>query len=461
MDPASLAPSQAGMMLEGEITTNVIVAHHKAGRVIGKGGEVIGAIRETSRANLHVSEHTGLPERIVTVQGPFPAVHAAFTLVVRHVIDEGQPADHHTVKLAVTNDDAGGLIGKAGCVINELRQQLGGAQNCLQVDPADPSKPDVRLVTLNGSFEMIRRGHELVCQKILERHKRKMAMGDNNGARTAMPGMMQPGGGLAPGVTPTQVQVPNDRIGNVIGRAGTRINEIRQLSGAKIHIDQVVPNNPNRLVTITGTPEQTQWAQYMISVAMAGGEPVMAMGHGAGGVQTAYHQPQPGYGSSAGGSGSGAAVADNGPKAAPVQMQVPNDSMGNVIGRGGANINHIRQLSGASIHIGDIQMNSPYRLVTLSGTYQQTQMAQYLVNMAMGGGDVKSWSAGDVLYVLAGQQGQTSADGQQPASSAAMGQHSFQQGDMNQAAHYQGGYSSQPQSQYDQSMYQNYYNRQA
>ena len=91
-------------------------------------------------------------------------------------------------------------------------------------------------------------------------------------------------------------------------------------------------------------------------------------------------------------------------KAAPVQMQVPNDSMGNVIGRSGANINHIRQLSGANIHIGDIQMNSPYRLVTINGTYEQTQIAQYLINMAMGGGDVKSWSAGDVAFVLGSQQ---------------------------------------------------------
>ena len=147
-----------------------------------------------------------------------------------------------------------------------------------------------------------------------------------------------------PNVVDTQVQVPNDRVGNVIGRAGARINEIRQLSGAKINIDTATPGNPNRLVTITGTPEQTQWAQYMISVAMAGGEPGAAMGGGTV-QQTGYSNgadPYAGYGGSGSGGGSG---GSGGAQGAPVHVQVPNDTMGNVIGRAGANINHIRQVS--------------------------------------------------------------------------------------------------------------------
>lgn len=158
------------------------------------------------------------------------------------------------------------------------------------------------------------------------------------------------------------------------------------------------------------------------------------------------------------GYGAAGAVAQ---KAAPVQMQVPNDSMGNVIGRSGANINHIRQLSGANIHIGDIQMNSPYRLVTINGTYEQTQIAQYLINMAMGGGDVKSWSAGDVAFVLgsqqqqAGQDASTPQDPQHPTQTPAADPTQYAPPQPQLDPYAQAGYGQQPQA-FDPNMYAQY-----
>ena len=354
--PQALAPSTAAFNVEGEVTTNVVVPHSKAGKVV----EAVTKIRDTSGAAVSILELTGAPERTVKIEGQFAAVHAAFSLVINYIVDlEGDQC----VKIAVTNDDAGGLIGKAGSVINELRGLLvaagGGAQNCLQVDPADPAQPDQRIVTFTGSIEMCRRGHELVCEKVLDRRKQKGSAGyGGRGERMAGSGPDRGGGGGGgggprpiggPNVVDTQVQVPNDRVGNVIGRAGARINEIRQLSGAKINIDTATPGNPNRLVTITGTPEQTQWAQYMISVAMAGGEPGAAMGGGTV-QQTGYSNgadPYAGYGGSGSGGGSG---GSGGAQGAPVHVQVPNDTMGNVIGRAGANINHIRQVSVAGPH---------------------------------------------------------------------------------------------------------------
>ena len=76
---------------------------------------------------------------------------------------------------------------------------------------------------------------------------------------------------LAPGTMPVQFQVPNESMGAVIGRAGATINQIRQMSGAKVDIAQSVPGMPMRLVTVTGTPDQIQMAQYLIQVKMGGG----------------------------------------------------------------------------------------------------------------------------------------------------------------------------------------------
>lgn len=92
---------------------------------------------------------------------------------------------------------------------------------------------------------------------------------------------------LPPGAMPVQFQVPNESMGAVIGRGGATINQIRQMSGAKVDIAQSVPGSecesrclhtfdiwfavPMRLVTVTGTPEQIQMAQYLIQVKMGGG----------------------------------------------------------------------------------------------------------------------------------------------------------------------------------------------
>lgn len=69
----------------------------------------------------------------------------------------------------------------------------------------------------------------------------------------------------APGQSITQqIFIPNDMVGAIIGKGGTKINEIRQLSGSHIKINEPADNSAERLVTITGTPECNQMALYML-----------------------------------------------------------------------------------------------------------------------------------------------------------------------------------------------------
>ncbi|CAK8698013.1 unnamed protein product [Clavelina lepadiformis] len=71
-----------------------------------------------------------------------------------------------------------------------------------------------------------------------------------------------------------QVTIPNEYAGSIIGKGGTRIMQIRQDSGAMIKIDEAEPGSNERIITITGTKEQTQNAQYLLqkSVKMFSGE---------------------------------------------------------------------------------------------------------------------------------------------------------------------------------------------
>ncbi|XP_062326949.1 poly(rC)-binding protein 3-like isoform X3 [Osmerus eperlanus] len=65
--------------------------------------------------------------------------------------------------------------------------------------------------------------------------------------------------------TSQELLIPNDLIGSIIGRQGTKINEIRQVSGAQIKIGSQLDSSSDRHVTITGTPISINLAQYLIT----------------------------------------------------------------------------------------------------------------------------------------------------------------------------------------------------
>lgn len=66
------------------------------------------------------------------------------------------------------------------------------------------------------------------------------------------------------GKTSTQVTIPKDLAGAIIGKGGFRIRRIRTKSNAFIQIDEALPGSNDRIITITGTPKQIQAAQYML-----------------------------------------------------------------------------------------------------------------------------------------------------------------------------------------------------
>lgn len=58
---------------------------------------------------------------------------------------------------------------------------------------------------------------------------------------------------------------PPQLIGCIIGRHGSKISEIRQMSGAHIKIGNQTEGSSERHVTITGSPVSITLAQYLIT----------------------------------------------------------------------------------------------------------------------------------------------------------------------------------------------------
>lgn len=52
--------------------------------------------------------------------------------------------------------------------------------------------------------------------------------------------------------------------GAIIGRGGNRITEVRRQSGAQVVIDEALPGSNDRIITITGTQEQIDAAQFLL-----------------------------------------------------------------------------------------------------------------------------------------------------------------------------------------------------
>ncbi|XP_043541163.1 poly(rC)-binding protein 4 [Chiloscyllium plagiosum] len=57
-------------------------------------------------------------------------------------------------------------------------------------------------------------------------------------------------------------------IGCIIGRQGSKINEIRQMSGAQIKISNPAEGSTDRQITITGSPANISLAQYLINASL-------------------------------------------------------------------------------------------------------------------------------------------------------------------------------------------------
>lgn len=78
----------------------------------------------------------------------------------------------------------------------------------------------------------------------------------------SMPRLNQQNGGGSDNTT--QVTIPKDLAGAIIGKGGGRIRKIRQDSGATIIIDEPLPGSNDRIISITGNPNQIQMAQYLL-----------------------------------------------------------------------------------------------------------------------------------------------------------------------------------------------------
>ncbi|OLN88743.1 PAB1-binding protein 2 [Colletotrichum chlorophyti] len=259
----------------------LLIPHILIGSIIGKGGARIREIQEASGARLNASDSC-LPlstERSLVVMGVADAVHIATYYVGSTLLEQlndrfggpaasayatrsGGPAGVVPGGMQVVPYSPQPTTGNYGNRENYNRRHDARAQHHLPAAPyAQPYHPHA--AQPNPAMP-IHYGQAQAGGYGAAAH-----MPPHAGAAAPQPHGAHPAqpihGGAMPGAPLTQqIYIPNDMVGAIIGKGGQKINEIRQISGSVIKINEPQDNSNERLVTITGTEECNRMALYML-----------------------------------------------------------------------------------------------------------------------------------------------------------------------------------------------------
>eukprot|EP00615_Pteridomonas_danica_P006254 CAMPEP_0114343222 /NCGR_PEP_ID=MMETSP0101-20121206/10424_1 /TAXON_ID=38822 ORGANISM="Pteridomonas danica, Strain PT" /NCGR_SAMPLE_ID=MMETSP0101 /ASSEMBLY_ACC=CAM_ASM_000211 /LENGTH=689 /DNA_ID=CAMNT_0001477795 /DNA_START=37 /DNA_END=2106 /DNA_ORIENTATION=- len=262
---------QAKAEVVGTVSTTLCLTTNLMPQVIGANGEILMAIKAASSAEV-TCKLEGAPspaEFLILINGTFNQVHSAFGLVITYA----KPTTSlvYNAKLIITRDDASGLIGKKGSVIHAIRQSLGGGDNFFKINTTQGPTPTV---DLNGSLEIIMQSHYLVHHHLQNQYSRVAQRGGDPYAAMSGGDGQSSGGGDGAGAAGQgdnlKLQVDSLKLGNILGRNGARIKAIRAESGARVFIESkdIEPHRTLRWVTVTGTTEQKEFANYLIILAV-------------------------------------------------------------------------------------------------------------------------------------------------------------------------------------------------
>ncbi|KAF8411904.1 hypothetical protein HHK36_004462 [Tetracentron sinense] len=168
--------------------------------------------------------------------------------------------------------------------------------------------------------------------------------------------------------TSLKMEVPNNKVGVLIGKAGETIRFLQYNSGAKIQITRDADADPyssTRPVELIGSIDNVNKAEKLIKDVIAEAE--------AGGSPSLVAR--------------GFTAAQGGGATEQIHIQVPNEKVGFIIGKGGETIKNLQTKSGARIQLipqhlpeGD---QSKERTVRVTGNKKQIEMAREMIKEVM------------------------------------------------------------------------------
>jgi heterogeneous nuclear rnp K-like protein len=287
------------------LTLRALVSTKDAGVIIGKAGKNVAELREQTGVKAGVSKVIqGVHERVLTVTGPVESVAKAYRLIISQLvasnpsspINTSPSSSHTTMRLLISHNLMGTIIGRSGLKIKAI--QDGSGARMIASKEMLPQSTE-RIVDVQGSPEAIGLAIEEIGKCLLEDWERGTGtVLYYPGTAEGKTGPRRSSNGLSPSpyngsrrsngdtarraTSPTSQQasvaaqpaanlrtqnisIPSDMVGCIIGRSGTKITEIRRLSGSKISIAKAPHDETGeRMFTIVGTPEANEKALFLL-----------------------------------------------------------------------------------------------------------------------------------------------------------------------------------------------------
>ncbi|NP_001398485.1 poly(rC)-binding protein 2 isoform X15 [Peromyscus maniculatus bairdii] len=294
-----------------------------------------------------------------------------------------------TIRLLMHGKEVGSIIGKKGESVKKMREESGA-----RINISEGNCPE-RIITLAGPTNAIFKAFAMIIDKLEEDISSSMT---NSTAASRPPVTLR-------------LVVPASQCGSLIGKGGCKIKEIRESTGAQVQVaGDMLPNSTERAITIAGIPQSIIECVKQICVVMLesppkgvtipyrpkpSSSPVIFAGGQAYTIQGQYAIPQPDltklhqlamqqshFPMTHGNTGFSAGL-DASAQTTSHELTIPNDLIGCIIGRQGAKINEIRQMSGAQIKIANPVEGSTDRQVTITGSAASISLAQYLINVSL------------------------------------------------------------------------------
>ncbi|KAL7769256.1 hypothetical protein ACKLNR_000640 [Fusarium oxysporum f. sp. zingiberi] len=320
------APKTDEEYAQAQLTLRAIVSSKEAGVIIGKGGKNVADLRDETGVKAGVSKVVqGVHDRVLTITGGCDAISRAYAIVARALL-EGAPAmgmggvvqsnGTHPIKLLISHNQMGTIIGRQGLKIKHI-QDASGVRMVAQKEMLPQSTE--RIVEVQGTPEGIQRAIWEICKCLVDDWQRgtgtvlynpvvrTQPSGSGNASGGAgfsqgsgrsdyggSPRVMRTGNGAdfsngnsrpynrrsdsdaalrgppthdenGEEIQTQNISIPADMVGCIIGRAGSKISEIRKTSGARISIAKAPHDETGeRMFTIMGTAKANESALFLL-----------------------------------------------------------------------------------------------------------------------------------------------------------------------------------------------------
>lgn len=240
LSDSSLPPPPVGSFT----SIRLLISHNLMGTVIGRSGLKIKQIQDLSGARMVASKEM-LPqstERVVEVQGSVDAIKTAISEIGKCLLEDWDRGQGTVLYHPGAAGDAGVLAGGQGA--QAVTGSTGGIRRTSVAagfgapGPFGGDRRASRVSVSNASG----------VPNTMERRQSEAPINLND-----------------PNLRTQNISIPSDMVGCIIGRGGSKITEIRRLSGSRISIAKVPHDDTGeRMFTIQGTAESTERALMLL-----------------------------------------------------------------------------------------------------------------------------------------------------------------------------------------------------